>query len=114
VARPAVLLRFAPSTRRKSSSYAAEAEKSLLSYCLRHDYTAYIYRAGLYSGIHPTWHKARALLNNLGDHRGVVWVDADTLFLKQDRKVFEPFLSSPKSLHICKDLATQHFFCKFG
>ena len=86
-------------------SYAAEAEKSLLSYCLQHDYTAYIYRSPLYPGIHPTWHKARVLLNHLGDHRGMVWVDADTLFLKQDRKVFEPFLSSPKPLHICKDFA---------
>jgi hypothetical protein len=89
----------------KSVSYAGESEKSLLSYCLRHDYTAYIYRSEIYSGIHPTWHKARVLLNHLGDHRGIVWVDADTLFLKQDRKVFEPFLSSPKSLHICKDFA---------
>lgn len=87
------------------ASYSAESEKSLLSYSLRHDYTAYIYRTGIYSGIHPTWHKARVLLNHLGDHRGVVWVDADTLFLKQDRKVFEPFLSSPKPLHICKDFA---------
>ena len=32
-------------------SYAAEAEKSLLNYCLRHDYTAYIYRTGIYCGI---------------------------------------------------------------
>ena len=30
-------------------------------------------------------------------------MDADTLILKQDCKVFELFLSSPKQLHICKD-----------
>jgi hypothetical protein len=86
-------------------SYAAEAEKSLLSYCLRHNYTIYIYRTGIYPGIHPNWHKARVLLNHLGSHRGIVWVDADTLILQPDRKVFEPFLSSSKPLHICKDFA---------
>ena len=35
------------------ASYAAESEKSLLSYCLRHNYTAYVYRAPLYPAIHP-------------------------------------------------------------
>lgn len=86
-------------------SYAAEAEKSLLSYCLRHDYTAYIYRTGIHPEIHPGWHKARVLLNHLGNHHGIVWVDADALILKQDLKIFEPFLSSSKMLHICKDFA---------
>lgn len=85
-------------------AYAAESEKSILRYCLQHDYTAYIYRAGLYSGIHPTWHKARILLNHLAGHQSMVWLDADTLILDQENKIFECISNSPKSLHISRDL----------
>lgn len=52
-------------------SYAAESEKSLLSYCLRHDYTAYVYRSPIRHGIHPAWHKARVLLNHLDGFRHI-------------------------------------------
>ena len=85
-------------------AYAVESEKSILSYCLQNDYTAYIYRAGLYSGIHPTWHKARILLNHLALHQTMVWLDADTLIIHQQKKVFEYIAESPKSFHICCDL----------
>lgn len=86
-------------------SYAAECEKSLLSYCLRHDCTAYIYRSGVYPDIHPGWHKARVILNHLGDHRGTVWVDADTLILCQEKQVFQQILSKQKPLHVSRDFA---------
>lgn len=85
-------------------AYAAESEKSILSYCLQNDYTAYIYRSGLYSGIHPAWHKARVLLNHLVNHKSMVWLDADTLILQQQNKVFESITENSKSLHISRDL----------
>lgn len=73
-------------------AYAAESEKSILSYCLKNDYTAYIYRAGICSGIHPTWHKARVLLRHLASHGAMVWLDADTLILQQQREFLKVFL----------------------
>ena len=85
-------------------AYAAESEKSILSYCLQNDYTAYIYRDGLHSGIHPGWHKARVLLNHLASHQAMVWLDTDTLILQQQNKVFESIAESSKSLHISRDL----------
>ena len=65
--------------------YAAESEKSLISYCNKNNYTAYIYRLSSYDGIHPTWHKARVLLNHMGDHRGMLWIDADMLISREFR-----------------------------
>ena len=85
--------------------YAAEAEKSLLSYCLRHDYTAYVYRSPIRPGIHPAWHKARVLLNHLSEHQSMIWMDSDTLILRQEEKVFDQILSQPKLLHISRDFA---------
>jgi hypothetical protein len=64
-------------------SCAAESEKSLLSYCLRHNYTAYVYRTPLYPATHPAWHKARVLLNHLSGHQAMIWLDSDTLILRQ-------------------------------
>jgi len=87
-------------------AYASESEKSILSYCLQNDYTAYIYRARLYSGIHPTWHKARILLNHLALHQTMVWLDSDTLILQQQKRRFEYIAESPKSFHICCDLTS--------
>lgn len=82
---------------------AAESEKSLLSYCLRHDYTAYVYRAPLYPAIHPAWHKAKVLLNHLSDHQAMIWMDSDTLILRQEEKVFERILNNTTPLHISRD-----------
>ena len=86
-------------------AYAAEAEKSLLSYCLRHNYTAYVYRSPLYPAIHPAWHKARVLLNHLSDHQSMIWMDSDTLILRQEAKVFDQILSNTKFLHISRDFS---------
>ena len=85
-------------------AYAAESEKSILSYCLKNNYTAYIYRAGIYSGIHPAWHKARVLLRHLASHAAIVWLDADTLILQQQKRVFESISENPKPFHIARDL----------
>ncbi|MEI8294022.1 MAG: hypothetical protein WCG66_08535 [bacterium] len=86
-------------------SYAAESEKSLLSYCLCHNYTAYVYRSPLYPSIHPTWHKARILLNHLSQHQAMIWMDSDTLLLRQEEKVFEQILAQPKPLHLSRDFS---------
>jgi hypothetical protein len=86
-------------------SYAAESEKSLLSYCLRHHYTAYVYRASIYPTIHPAWHKARVLLNHLSEHQSMIWMDSDTLILRQEEKMFEQILSQPKPLHVSRDFS---------
>ena len=86
-------------------SCAAESEKSFLSYCLRHNYTAYVYRAPLYPAIHPAWQKARVLLNHLSEHQAMIWMDSDTLILRQEEKVFDQILSQPKLLHISRDFA---------
>jgi len=86
------------------AAFGAECEKSILSYCLRHDLTAYIYREGIYPGIHPTWHKARLILNHLHQHQSMVWLDADTLILGQEQRVFEDISANEKHFHICRDL----------
>jgi hypothetical protein len=85
--------------------YAAESEKSLISYCKKNNYTAYIYRSSIYDGIHPTWQKGRVVLNHIRNHQSVVWLDADTLILAQEKRVFEEFLEKPSVLHISKDFA---------
>jgi GT2 family glycosyltransferase len=84
--------------------YAAESEKSIISYCIKNDYTAYIYRQGIYEDIHPAWHKARVILNHLANHSEMVWVDADTLILQQHNKCFETVAKNPKEFHISRDL----------
>jgi lipopolysaccharide biosynthesis glycosyltransferase len=84
--------------------YAAESEKSIISYCIKNDYTAYIYRQGIYGDIHPAWHKARVILNHLANHSEMVWVDADTLILQQHNKRFENIAENSKAFHISKDL----------
>lgn len=85
--------------------FAAESEKSILSYCLRHNYTAYIYRKAIYHGIHPTWHKPKAILNHLAKHSAMVWLDADTLILQQQSNIFELILGkNSKIFHISRDL----------
>jgi hypothetical protein len=85
--------------------YAAESEKSLLNYCLRHNYTAYVYRSPVYPAIHPAWHKARVLLNHLSEHQSMIWMDSDTLILRQEDKVFEQILSQSKPLHVSRDFS---------
>jgi hypothetical protein len=85
--------------------YAAQSEKSLLSYCNKNNYTAYIYRLSIYDGIHPTWQKGRVVLNHIQNHEGVVWLDADTLILAQEKTVFEGLLEKPSVLHLSKDFA---------
>ena len=87
------------------AAYATECEKSVLSYCARHDHTAYVYRESLYPGVHPTWQKARVVLNHLASHKGVVWVDADSLILRQEKTVFADLFAGPKKLHVSRDFA---------
>jgi len=85
-------------------AYGCHSEKSVLSYCARHDYTAYIYRNRIYNDIHPTWHKARILLNHLSSHKSLVWLDSDTLILRQEEEVFANISKSAKPLHVSRDL----------
>ena len=85
--------------------YAAESEKSLLSYCKKNNYTAYVYRSSVYGEIHPTWQKGRVVLNHIQNHQGVVWLDADTLILAPEKRVFEEILERPSALHVSKDFA---------
>lgn len=85
--------------------YGAESEKSLLSYCMENDYTAYVYRSSIYLGIHPTWQKGRVILNHLSEHEAMVWLDADTLILSQKKRAFETLLPSSKKLHLSRDFA---------
>jgi len=89
------------------TGYAAEAEKSILSYCLKNDYTAYIYRKSFYPTAHPSWGKGRALLNHIDSHKYMVWMDSDTLILRQDQRIFESIAStSPKMMHVAIDYPT--------
>jgi hypothetical protein len=85
--------------------YAAESEKSLISYCNKNNYTAYIYRFPIYCGIHPTWQKGRVVLNHIQNHEGVVWLDADTLILAQEKTVFAEILQRASLLHVSKDFS---------
>jgi lipopolysaccharide biosynthesis glycosyltransferase len=45
------------------------------------------------------------ILNHLSAHEAMVWLDADTLILSQNQRVFEKVLKSSKNLHLSRDFA---------
>ena len=63
----------------QTKSYSYQSEISVKNYCLKNDYSLYVYRDSIDKESFPSWSKPEALLNHIDDHDNIVWIDSDTL-----------------------------------
>jgi len=92
------------------SSYARVSEHNVKRYCERHGYAYHVYRAvppEIDPGINGSWVRTWLLQRHLPAHRWVIWIDADTIFLNQSRRV-EPLLEG-RDLLLGKDVGAWPF-----
>lgn len=86
-------------------SYARVSEHNVRRYCERHGYAYHVYRGipkELDQAVNGTWIKPWVLQRHMADHDWIIWVDADTLFLNQAKKL-EPLLEG-RDLLLAKDI----------
>lgn len=87
-------------------SYARVSEHNVRRYCERHGYAYHVYRGipmELDQAVNGTWIKPYVLQQHMADHDWIIWVDADTLFLNQAKRL-EPLLEG-RDLLLAKDIA---------
>ena len=72
---------------KESASYGYQCELNLINYCLKHNYTLYVYRDSIDKSSFPSWSKPEALLNHINDHEIISWMDSDTLIFNPSKKI---------------------------
>ena len=88
------------------ASFGMYSEKSIKDYCIKQNYTFYVYRKKLDGNASPNWSKAQAILNHIKDHDYIVWMDSDTLIFNSDKK-FETIINKcakNKYIIACEDI----------
>jgi len=88
------------------ASFGTYSEKSIKDYCIKQNYTFYVYRKKLDGNASPNWSKAQAILNHIKDHDYIVWMDSDTLIFNSDKK-FETIINKcakNKYIIACEDI----------
>ncbi len=87
------------------NDYARVSEHNVRRYCERHGHGYHVYR-GIPEELDPSisgaWVKSWLVKRHLAQHQWVVWVDADTLFVNQAKRV-EPLLEG-RDLLFAKDI----------
>ena len=71
----------------ETKSYSYQSEISIKNYCLKNNYTLYVYRDSIDKDSFPSWSKPEALLNHIDDHENIVWIDSDTLIFNPEHKL---------------------------
>lgn len=92
------------------NSYARVSEHNVKRYCERHGYTYHVYRAvppEIGPGINGSWVRAWLLQQHLAHHEWVIWIDADTLFFNQTRRIDS--LLEGRDLLLGKDVGAWSF-----
>ena len=89
--------------------FAVYSEKSIKQYAEHQGYTLYVYRDNLNKSQHPNWSKPQALLNHIGGHSHIVWMDSDTLIFNPEKK-FSDIIDqhSRKYIIACKDIGGEN------
>jgi GR25 family glycosyltransferase involved in LPS biosynthesis len=89
--------------------FAVYSEKSIRQYAEHQGYTLYVYRDNLNKSQHPNWSKPQALLNHIGGHSHVIWMDSDTLIFNPEKK-FSDIIDkySNKYIIACKDIGGEN------
>lgn len=86
-------------------SYARVSEHNVRRYCERHGYAYHVYRGipkDLDQTVNGTWIKPYVLQRHIAQHEWIIWVDADTVFLNQAKRL-EPLLEG-RELLLAKDI----------
>lgn len=85
--------------------FSVYSEKSIRQYAEYQGYTLYVYRDNLNKSQHPNWSKPQALLNHIGGHSHIIWMDSDTLIFNPEKK-FSDIIDqySKKYIIACKDI----------
>jgi hypothetical protein len=92
------------------ASYARVSEHNVKRYCDRHGYAYHVYRAvpdAIGQGIGGSWVRSWLLQQHITHHQWVIWVDADTLFLNQTRRIDD--LLEGRDLLLAKDVGGWSF-----
>ena len=85
--------------------FAVYSEKSIKQYAEHQGYTLYVYRDNLNKSQHPNWSKPQALLNHIGGHSHIIWMDSDTLIFNPEKKFSDIINKYPRKFIIaCKDI----------
>ena len=92
------------------NSYARISEHNVKRYCERHGYTYHVYRAvpeEIGPSINGSWVRTWLLQQHLAQHDWIIWIDADTLFLNQTRRIDD--LLQGRDLLLGKDVGAWSF-----
>jgi hypothetical protein len=87
------------------NTYARVSEHNVRRYCERYGHAYHVYRGipeELDPEINGTWVKSWLVKRHLAQHRWVIWVDADILFVNQSKRI-EPLLEG-RDLLLAKDI----------
>lgn len=85
--------------------YSYKTEINHKEYCNRHGYSYEMVRDSFWGDVHPAWSKLKFTHERLPHYKWVMWVDADAVFVNQNKKV-EKFLI-PRMGHVS---STWHAF----
>jgi hypothetical protein len=96
----------------QTKSYSYQSEISIKNYCLKNNYTFYVYRDSIDMESFPSWSKPEALLNHIDSHENIVWIDSDTLIFNPDKKlewIIDGDCTKFKMLILSEDLCKDNY-----
>jgi hypothetical protein len=87
------------------------SEANVVSYCVKHRYTCYIYRDSMvHYDTHPTWNKPLVLMDNIKNHDYIMWIDSDAIFTNFDISIGDIIKKhESKDLMLCNDIGGWKF-----
>jgi GR25 family glycosyltransferase involved in LPS biosynthesis/lipopolysaccharide biosynthesis glycosyltransferase/predicted O-methyltransferase YrrM/mannosyltransferase OCH1-like enzyme len=86
------------------SEFGTYSEESIKDYCLKNNYTFYIYRSNPDPHSSPNWAKPKLILNHIIDHDYIIWMDSDTIILNPEKKIEDITGSTKKEIIASSDI----------